>query len=126
MYHADTKGGFGEYCTTILGNTRVIDMTDYIVRNDLIEYLDYIQRPKIPVTEGFKYITIADAIRVVKERPTADVAPVIHGKWIYHKQNINEYRECSNCNIWFKWEMPRNSYCPNCGTKMDLGEVGGL
>lgn len=54
---------------------------------------------------------------------TEELSLVIHAKWIYHKQNIfsgyKEYRECSNCNIWFEWEMPRNSYCPNCGAKMD-------
>lgn len=44
------------------------------------------------------------------------------GKWIYHKKSkstcFKEYRECSCCHCYFKWEMPRNSYCPNCGAEM--------
>lgn len=50
-----------------------------------------------------------------------DVAPVIHAKWIRHHAKFGEggdHRECSKCNVWFIWDMPRNSYCPNCGAKM--------
>jgi len=48
-------------------------MAVYIDRQDLIKFLDSIQQPKMPITKGFKYITIDDAIKVVSERPTADV-----------------------------------------------------
>lgn len=48
-------------------------MAEYINRNGLIKFLDNIQQPKMPITKGFKYITIDDAIRVVSERPIADV-----------------------------------------------------
>lgn len=48
-------------------------MAEYIDRQDLIKFLDNIQQPKMPITEGFKFITIDDAIRVVSERPIADV-----------------------------------------------------
>lgn len=44
------------------------------------------------------------------------------GKWIYHEKSIptafKELRECSCCHCYFRWEMPRNSYCPNCGAEM--------
>jgi hypothetical protein len=48
-------------------------MAEYIDRQDLIKFLDNVQQPKMPITEGFKYITIGEAIKVVLERPTADV-----------------------------------------------------
>lgn len=48
-------------------------MAKYINRQDLIKFLDNIQQPKMPITQGFKFITIDDAIKVVSERPTADV-----------------------------------------------------
>lgn len=48
-------------------------MAEYIDRQDLIKFLDNIQQPKMPITEGFKFITIDGAIKVVSERPTADV-----------------------------------------------------
>lgn len=44
------------------------------------------------------------------------------GKWIYHEKSIStafkDLRECSCCHCYFRWEMPRNSYCPNCGADM--------
>ena len=48
-------------------------MAEYVNRQDLIKFLDNIQQPKMPITEGFKYITIDEAIKVVSERPIADV-----------------------------------------------------
>lgn len=55
-----------------------------------------------------------------------DSAPTVEkrnvGEWIYHGKSkstcFKEYRECSCCHCYFKWEMPRNSYCPNCGAEM--------
>lgn len=50
----------------------------------------------------------------------ADVAPVLHGRWIEHKHFNHEHYidstyECSECNI----EEPLPSdYCPNCGARM--------
>jgi uncharacterized paraquat-inducible protein A len=45
------------------------------------------------------------------------------GKWIYHEKSIStgfkNMRECSCCHCYFRWEMPRNSYCPNCGAEME-------
>ena len=45
------------------------------------------------------------------------------GKWIFHKKSVStgfkDLRECSCCHCYFRWEMPRNSYCPNCGVEME-------
>lgn len=51
-----------------------------------------------------------------------DYQPVIHAKWIRHYAKFGEggdHRECSNCGVWLIWDMSQNSYCPNCGAKMD-------
>ena len=47
------------------------------------------------------------------------------GYWIMH-ENL---RECSWCGVFLIKDMPRNSYCPNCGCRMftqqeseDLGD----
>ena len=55
-------------------------MEEYISKNRLIKFLDNLRQPKNQVhpawlTKGFKYITIDEAIRVVSERPTANVVP---------------------------------------------------
>ena len=67
--------------------------------------------------------------------PTADVAPVKHGKWIYNPNgmdfNLGAW-ECSVCtqknnnlpcsrNI-SPYICGGSKYCPNCGAKMDGGE----
>lgn len=59
---------------------------------------------------------------VIRDLPTVTPTSKV-GKWIYHKSSIptcsTEYRECSCCKCYFDWIMPRNSYCPNCGAKME-------
>lgn len=53
-------------------------MEEYVSKNRLMKFLDNLRQPKNPVlpawlAQGFKYITIDEAIRVVQERPIADV-----------------------------------------------------
>lgn len=55
--------------------------------------------------------------RVLNDRnliPAANVAPVVHGKWI--KGPSNPY--CSECFVECRDETP---FCPNCGAMMDCG-----
>lgn len=40
------------------------------------------------------------------------------GHWIMHQ----DHRECSECGVYLLKDMPRNSYCPNCGTRMTESE----
>lgn len=56
---------------------------------------------------------------LIADEPSADVAPVRHGKWRRDKY-------CSCCN-WFEEDadtgfilMSLYKYCPNCGAEMDL------
>lgn len=45
------------------------------------------------------------------------------GRWIEHKPNGIEYIVCSKCSVWFlRSNLIRNSYCPNCGAKMEVEE----
>lgn len=62
----------------------------------------------------------AMAMEIVASAPAADVAPVVHGRWIYDKKAQRPY--CSVCKGYFygATNSPM-SYCPNCGTKMDGG-----
>lgn len=58
--------------------------------------------------------------------PAADVAPVVHAKWIDHTEDaLAGYWECSNCiEPWVLMEGTpeenKMNYCPQCGAKMDL------
>lgn len=56
------------------------------------------------------------------EFPTADVAPVVHGKWI----EDHDYLKCPECGVMVKWDFTffdigNWNYCPNCGAKMNGG-----
>lgn len=55
--------------------------------------------------------------------PAADVAPVVHGRWIYG-EDIDI--QCSVCGADALTEgdyrQVKSRYCPNCGAKMDLEE----
>ena len=56
---------------------------------------------------------------LIKQFPAADVAPVVHGRWVDAGRGI---KACSNCNHGIKEHMAcANHYCPNCGAKMDGG-----
>lgn len=64
-----------------------------------------------------KYVTRGD----IKARPTADVQPVVHGRWIRKENPYNDitYR-CSSCSrYWWAENWSRWNYCPECGARMD-------
>ena len=66
-----------------------------------------------------------DALCCLEHIPAADVAPVVHGRWIYIGK-YGEY-ECSVCHgidtdcsdYYSSHVVTEQDYCPNCGAKMD-------
>ena len=72
----------------------------------------------------------AVAVDDIVEIPAADVAPVVHGKWIDGADSFGakrgQYRVCSRCNICIpcvtEVAKPYWRYCPNCGAHMKDGE----
>lgn len=82
-------------------------MAEYIERETLLERAEY--------DNIYRLIIPAEAI---KAAPAADVAPVVHGRWVpFHSQAAGDIWYCSACEIGFAAQM---KYCPNCGAKMDL------
>ena len=79
---------------------------------------EYIEREKVlskaaPVAGCFSnMISAYDVIMLT----AADVAPVRHGRWLYHTLiDGHTHAECSECH---KIRIIDN-FCPNCGAKMD-------
>lgn len=69
-----------------------------------------------------------DAIDMIEDAPAADVAPVVHGRWIRpHWKNNNYCCDCSECGgeaMHRDYQWNKNGVypiCPSCGAKMDGG-----
>ena len=94
---------------------------EYILRSIAIAKLTALE-----VTDPFA--TIADAKRVLADMDAADVAEVVHEKWLLDRWPSWPHRECSRCKIMIPRtkEVPDQywQYCPNCGAKMDGGNEG--
>ncbi len=60
------------------------------------------------------------AAQMLEKLPTADVAPVVHGRWVpFHSKASGDIQYCSACEIGFD---AKTDYCPHCGAKMDGAE----
>ena len=56
----------------------------------------------------------ADKIKAI---PAADVAPVVHGRWVTQDETRTKFM-CSLCES--KNYGGHEKFCPNCGAKIDL------
>lgn len=95
-------------------------MADYIE----LEALLSIVKPDDPSDEK-DAITIATAKKLIRSLvyrvPSADVAPVRHGKWNVEWDAERDQKRlfvrivCSNCGL---KTGQKSNYCPNCGANM--------
>ncbi len=60
--------------------------------------------------------------KMVRAAPAADAAPVVHGRWIKHQDEYENWCECSMCGKSPDSPLDETPFCPNCGAKMDLEE----
>jgi hypothetical protein len=98
-------------------------MADYIDREKLLDDLSAAVDHR-----GMGEIIAQTLTRYVKRQPPADVAPVVHGRWEFLGPNrlIKGCLcgTCSACKVRSKYiETP--ALCPNCGAKMDGGDLDG-
>lgn len=95
---------------------------------EYIELEAFIEAVKDIPMWGSVAVMFADSI------PTADAAPVVHGRWVLHYTAIGApYTECSRCCTdiaapmvgggLLKLDMREMPYCPICGAQMDGGEA---
>ena len=61
-----------------------------------------------------------DVISSVENAPSADVAPVRHGRWVLVNKAYDKYK-CSNCGE-LDYITIGQKYCIYCGAKMDGGD----
>ena len=113
---------------------QVTGMTEYIEREAISEEIRkyyYKNPPNSSYGEGFDR-GLDRAQRAIRDAPTADVAPVRHGRWeaMQYEGGIldgTNFDKCSVCGYEriFEDEKLKTAfnYCPNCGTLMDLEKM---
>lgn len=99
-------------------------MTEYIEREALREILDGWRDAHADVDDVHGCGLLEDVICEVDAQTAADVAPVVHGRWVSVAGKRD--RICSRC---LHNEPYKNAdddaevfeFCPHCGAKMDGG-----
>ena len=107
-------------------------MAEYIQREELLELFQ-----KHRQTSCMKYfqndygVGLRDAFerldQIVRDAPSADVAPVVHGRWEYLECDWFCLWRCTACGDEWTFEYDPTDdnskvhYCPHCGARMDGG-----
>lgn len=102
-------------------------MTDYIKRSDVLEF-SRIFNDQLWETGGYRnYPTEAVPVSAIRNIPSADVQPVVHGEWVDGGVDgvgacgiEYRYNKCSVCGYEYSFPMKYN-FCPRCGARMDGG-----
>ena len=102
-------------------------MTEYIEKRSVVNRLIDIENEfqQYKPFHGFEhamYRKICEAEIAIGKTQAADVAPVRHGHWIYHIDDLfpnDSTQECSYCHAEENLTLYDENYCPNCGAKMD-------
>ena len=63
----------------------------------------------------------AVVLRMIDDAPAADVAPVVHGRWVTHYRSGTTVAEGYVSTCCDMWNNRKSDYCPNCGAMMDGG-----
>ncbi len=90
---------------------------------------EYIEREAVEkfIEDGLNNQDVAkrfghDAIEIMAEvhyMPAADVAPVVHGRWVTHYRSGTPVAEGYVSTCCDMWNNHKRNYCPHCGAKMD-------
>ena len=96
-------------------------MAEYIEKYKVVDLLIRVENDcqKYRPFSGYEediYRAFTKAEIVIGKLPAADVAPVVHGRWIAQDETLTRFM-CSNCES--KNYDGYEKYCPNCGAKMD-------
>ena len=101
---------------------KVLTMAEYIEREAILREIE--RREALMV--GDKLVSVYAMKSFIKNRPSADVAPVRHGQWYMLDDCANAGLYCAACrrrvhHEEFAYKKLRSKYCPHCGARMDGG-----
>ena len=91
-------------------------MTEYIEREAAVKVFNNFDAGRAD-SPPFTLLTPEEFAEYLYELPTADVAPVRHGRWVDNGIPDSMLSGCSVCG--FTCGSSSFFYCPNCGAKMD-------
>lgn len=111
-------------------------MAEHIERAAAVEAVLRMRRPENSVAQNRMLSIIQmDMLKL----PAADVAPVVHGRWIPSESDFDDDDTLFDVEEWCDWQcsacredicyedpMPPRllpKHCPNCGAKMDGGNI---
>ena len=89
-------------------------MDEYIKREALMKELSKSVEP----------FNTGSVFRAIRKQPAADVAPVVHGRWM-HEETEGGFPtwKCSRCGHGTNYDPNGiDLYCYHCGAKMDGGD----
>ena len=100
-------------------------MAEYVEREAIMEFpIRKDHCDKEHANEHFIF-GVESVLEYVENLPSADVAPVVHGRWLEKKSAVGRYFECSNCGAHEnKHTAIKGYYCWRCGAKMDIQDGG--
>lgn len=93
---------------------------------------EYIERETLlrSIADDVAPFNVAMVFRHIHNAPTADVAPVVHGRWEREPASYWRWtpsgavavtRTTYRCGLCGRGTAVKSNYCPNCGAKMDGG-----
>ena len=91
-------------------------MAEYIEREASVKAFNNFDAGRAD-SPPFTLLTPEEFAEYLYELPTADVAPVRHGRWVDNGIPDSMLSGCSVCG--FTCGSSSFFYCPNCGAKMD-------
>ena len=92
---------------------------------------EYIDREAAEYAVGEAHLKGLNPLWELRDVPAADVAPVVHGKWLHsgcEECSGLEVVKCSECNheaFAIALYVCNGNYCPSCGARMDGGVDNG-
>lgn len=94
-------------------------MAEYIERKSALEICEKEYQDRLRMLDYCGDTVAWNIAAEINAIPSADVAPVVHGRWVEKPYLIGTSRFCSVCGE--NYGMPHGvyRYCPNCGAKMD-------
>ena len=90
-------------------------MAEYIDRGTAIAKLTALEVAK-------PNATMTSAKRLLADMPAADVAPVVHGRWVRHYRSGTPVADGYVSTCCDMWNSRKRNYCPSCGAIMDGGD----